>query len=180
MSWNTLGLNVVSQAWHTESNTIIQVGAHLILSSVQLSYLGHKVVCSIFLMKSSHANLKVFRPNIAVENYKSISSCCRRPVGGWDLWVECVKWGLCLFMCARVSHLLLPFNRIRTWTGRQLLVRPPPVELILALPRCMATLEPRAEIQSWAQHSESHGLSRKQYSQVVHVGSERRGRMLVR
>lgn len=71
---------VVSQAGQRKSNTVIQV--QLILCSVQLSYIGHQVVHSSFLMKSSHANLKVFRPNIAVESHKSINSHCRQAVGG--------------------------------------------------------------------------------------------------
>ncbi len=113
---------VVSQAQQTVSNTIIKVGVELIPCLVQPREIGYEVVLSIFLTEGSHANLKVLWSNIVAESCKPINSCCRHAVGSWDLGAECVKWGLCLFMCDRVSHLLLPFNRIRRRTGRCLLV----------------------------------------------------------
>lgn len=121
-----------------------------------------------------------FGQTLLQKSWKTINSCCRHAVGSWDLSADGVKWGLCLFMCDRVSHLLLPFNRIRRRTGRWLLVcgpPHPPVEPILALsqdvwPLQSLGLKHNLELCT-ANHTGSPGNNTPRYCAV---GRGRRGK----
>lgn len=104
-------------------NTIVNVSAELIGRSAPSRSAGLNGGLSNL---RAHANLSELWSNTVAQSSKPINPCCRCAVGSWDLRAQCVKWGLCLFMCDRVSHLLLPFNRIRRRTSRWLLVWPTP------------------------------------------------------